>query len=152
MRTEVDSRKAFWVSLPILPLCGRGSLLLVVFHTPLSNFYCYSCTGRQIQVGEVPTSFPQCYIIIPLSSYFHKKNHKNTILMENSESINYFIVYFVKLVPESPQTSQSLNLSSQRFPNFHIRCSSHSSLEGYSSPCDIPSPCLRWEQTGTQQQ
>ena len=64
----------------------------------------------------IPTSLPQCYTIIPLSSYFHKKNHKNAILMENSESINYFIVYFVKWVPESPQTSQSLNLSNQRFP------------------------------------
>lgn len=98
------------------PICSQSS-----FHLPLSNFYCPSHTERQIQVGEVTKAFLQCYTILPLSSYFHKKNHKNAVLIENSESINYFIVYFVKWVPESPQTSPSPNLSHQRFPNFHIR-------------------------------
>ena len=97
-------------------ICSQPS-----FQPPLSNCYCSRCMGRQIQVGEFIKYFLQCYTIIPLSSYFQQKNHKNSVLIENSVSINYFIVYFVKWIPESPQTSQSPNLCSQRFANFHIR-------------------------------
>lgn len=58
----------------ILHHCEKVYLFPVLVSSPISQLLLLKLyTGRQMQVGEVPTPFLQCYTIILLSSYFSKK-------------------------------------------------------------------------------
>jgi hypothetical protein len=61
---------------------------LSLFQTPFP--------GSLSEGGQGSKPFPPYCTILPASSYFHKENHRNVIIMANSESINYFIVRVVK--------------------------------------------------------